>query len=420
MDLNLLLIALGGSLLVLDLLARVIKRLFLSTVLIALAIGVAIGPEGIAIVERGTFADDRHVMEKIAEVTLAIALTGTGLHVTPRDLSENLRRYASLLTVGMVGMWVAAGLGAWLLLDLPFWAGFLLGAVLTPTDPAVASTLVTGPLAEGNLSRRVRRTLQIEAGGNDGLALPFVLLAAYVLTRPAGAAVGDWALETVKQVGLAVTVGLAIGYVAGKTAELSFRASEAERTSLLGTGLALALLALGLVAALGGSGILAAFVAALVFSALLGEDHRAQIESAQETIVGFFILPAFVFFGTILPWDEWVALGLPGLAFVAWVLLVRRPPVIPLALAGSGTPRREVVFLSWFGPLGVAAIYYATYIERFDIPDAENIFAAATLAVCGSVLIHSITATPGVRAVAGRSPFRTLRDPLHPESETAP
>lgn len=420
MDLNLLLIALGGSLLVLNLLARVIKRLFLSTVLIALAIGVAIGPEGIAIVERGTFADDRHIMEKVAEITLAIALMGTGLHVTRRDLRENLRRYASLLTVGMVGMWVAAGLGAWLLLDLPFWAGFLLGAVLTPTDPAVASTLVTGPLAEGNLSRRVRRTLQIEAGANDGLALPFVLLAAYVLTRPAGAAVGDWALETVKQVGLAVAVGLAIGYVAGKLAELSFRTAEAERTSLLGTGLALALLALGLVAALGGSGILAAFIAGLTFSALLGEEHREQIEAAQETIVGFFILPAFVFFGTILPWDEWVALGLPGLAFVAWVLLVRRPPIVPLALAGSGTPRREVAFLSWFGPLGIAAIYYATYIERFDIPDGERIFAAATLAVCGSVLIHAVTATPGVRAVAGRSPFHTLRDPFHPESETAP
>ncbi|MDP8943162.1 MAG: cation:proton antiporter, partial [Actinomycetota bacterium] len=321
------LIVVGASLVVLGLLSRLIKRLFLSSVLLALLIGVAVGPEGLAIIAPTGTEQERRTMEELARVTLAIALMGAGLHVTRGDLRENARRCFSLLTLGMVGMWIVTGLGAWLLLDLPFWAGFLLGAILTPTDPVVASALVTGPLAEQNLPRGLRRTLQIESGANDGLALPFVLLAAFMLTMPHDEAVGEWALEAAKEVGLAVAIGLVLGYAAAKLTELSLRASEMEQPNLLGIGLALALLTLGLVHELGGSGILAVFVAALTFSGLLGEEVRERVEETQETVTKFFILPAFVFFGAILPWSDWVALGMPGLAFVAWVLLLRRPPV---------------------------------------------------------------------------------------------
>ncbi len=414
------LIIVGASLLVLGLLSRVIKRLFLSSVLLALLIGVAVGPEGLAIIDPAGTREERRAMEQLARLTLAIALMGAGLQINRADLRETARPCVSLLTVGMVGMWLVTGLGAWLLLDLPFWAGFLLGAVLTPTDPVVASTLVTGPLAEANLPRGLRRTLQIESGANDGLALPFVLLGALMLTMPDGEAVSEWALEVVKQVGLAVAAGFLLGYAAGKLAELSLRASDLEQPNLLGIGLALALLTLGLVYELGGSGILAVFVAALAFSAVLEEEVRERVGETQDTVTKFFILPAFVFFGAILPWSGWVALGVPGLAFVAWVLLLRRPPVVALSLGMGKRDRRSTAFLAWFGPLGVAAIYYATFIERYPIAESETIFAAASLAIFGSIVVHSITATPGVRLLARRSPLATLTDPLHPESETAP
>ncbi len=420
LDLNDLLVVVGTTVLVLGVLSRLIKRLMLSSVLLALLVGIVVGPQGLAVVELASQHESRKVMEELARVTLAIALMGTGLQITRADLRENLRRYASLLTVGMVGMWVLTGLGAWLILDLPFWAGFLLGAILTPTDPVVASALVTGPLASENLPRRLRRTLQIESGANDGLALPFVLLAAFMLTKPSGTALGDWVGEAAKQVGLAVVVGLAVGYAAGRLSEASVRARDLEEPNLLGVGLALALTTLGLVHLLGGSGILATFIAALTFSALLEERVRERVEEAQETVTKFLILPAFMLFGAVLPWSEWEALGLAGIAFAAWVLLLRRPPVVPVALAPTGADGRSIAFLGWFGPLGVAAIFYATYVERFAIPDGERIFAAATLAICASVVVHSLTATPGVRLFARRTPFATLRHPLDPESETAP
>lgn len=418
-DINSALVIVGAVLLILGLTSRLLKRLFLSSVLLALLAGVLLGPEGFGVIDPTNTTDARRALEELARVTLAIALMGAGLHVTRKDLRENRGRTLSLLTVGMVGMWLLTGLGAWLILDLPFWAALLLGAILTPTDPVVASTLVTGPLAESNIPRRVRRTLQLESGANDGLALPFVLLALYMLTMRDGEAFEEWAVEAAKQVGLGVVLGFVIGYGAGRLTELSMRASEVERPSLLGIGLALALLTLGLVHLLGGSGILAVFVAALTFSALLEEEVRSGVEEAQETITKFFVLPVFVLFGALLPWSDWASLGIPGLLLTGWVLLLRRPPVVPVALAKATTSRQETAFIAWFGPLGAAAIYYATFAEGFAIPEGKTIFAAATLAITGSVVVHSVTATPGVRLLARRSPFATLKRPLDAESETA-
>jgi sodium/hydrogen antiporter len=403
MSVDTVLIIAGGAMLAIGLISQLIKRIWLSEVLLALVLGVVLGPHVLDIVDPRAH-DERHVMEEVARVTLAIALMGTGLHLTRSDLLDNLRRSVSLLSGGMIGMWVLSGLGAWLLLDLPFWVGFLLGAILTPTDPVVAGALVTGPLAEHDLPRRLRRTLQIEAGANDGLALPFVLLAAYMATAAPETGLGDWAFQAAKHVGLAIVLGAAIGYVSSTAVEASLHHSETERPNVLGVGLAIALLTLGLVHLLGGSGILAVFVAALVFSLRLEDHVRREVESVQETITRFLILPAFILFGTILPLADWEGLGLAGVAFVAWILLLRRLPIVPVTLARSGTPRLGKLFLGWFGPLGIAAIYYATFVERYPFPEADTVFAAATLAVCASVLVHSLTATPAVRAYCRRSP----------------
>jgi len=413
-ELNTVLVVLGGSLLVMGLLSRLLKRLFLSTVLLAVLLGIGLGPSGLGVIDPTAVGDERRLMEQVARVTLAIALMGTGLQITRADLRENVRSWVSLLTGGMVGMWVLSGLGAWLLLDLPFWSGFLLGAILTPTDPVVATALVTGPLAEGNLPRWLRRTLQIESGANDGLALPFVLLGAYMATTRPGTTLGDWAVEAAKQVGLALLVGGAVGFLAARLVRMSLRDSEVEQANLLGVGIGVALLALGLVHVLGGSGILAVFVTALVFSALLEDDVREAVDQVEESISKYFVLPAFILFGAILPFAGWEQLGLSGIMFAAWILLLRRLPAVVPILTATRTPASATAFLGWFGPVGVAAIYYATFVERFAVPGGERLFAAATLAICASIVVHSVTATPGARLYARRSPFATLAIPCSP------
>ncbi len=185
--------------LTLALLSAIVRRLYLSAVLLALAVGVLLGPEGLAVIDPiGAEGDHRRLLEELARLTLAVSLMAAGLQVTREDLRVNLSRTAMLLSVGMVGMWVATGLGAWLLLDLGVWTALLLGAILTPTDPVVASAIVTGTMAEENLPRRVRRTLIVESGANDGLALPFVLLCALMLTESGSDALSQWVVDSLR------------------------------------------------------------------------------------------------------------------------------------------------------------------------------------------------------------------------------
>ncbi|MDP9069780.1 MAG: cation:proton antiporter [Actinomycetota bacterium] len=291
----------------------------------------------------------------------------------------------------------------------------LLGGVLTPTDPVVASALVTGRLAETNLPRWVRRTVQIESGANDGLAVVFVLVPALVLTGSAGGPL-SLAGEIGKEVGLAVALALPLGYLAGKGVNTANRWQAVEAAHVANLGVGLGLLALGSVHLLGGSGILASFVTALVFSLALEEKLATRLEHLQDTVEKLLIPPIFVLFGVVLPWSEWARLGWAGAAFALWVLFVRRPPVVPLAL-GRSIDHRSRAFLSWFGPLGAAAIYYSLFVERYDLAQFGTLFGAATLAVTASIVVHSVTATPGVRLYARRSALATLAHPLSADIE---
>lgn len=414
-------IVVGGLILALGLPSNIIKRLWLSVPLLALLTGVLLGPEVLAVLEPARLHDEHKVLEELARVTLAVSLVGMGLQMTRDDLRLVWRRTASLLSIGMLGMWLLTSVGAWLLLDLPLWVGLLLGAILTPTDPVVASALVTGRLAEANLPRWLRRSLQLEAGANDGLALVFVLVPALVLTLP-GDDVGTIAGEALGQVALALVAGAAIGAAAAKVVDLAEDHQATSGGFFLVSALALALLTLGAVHALGGSGILASFAAGLAFSLMLEERYAEQLEETQDGLQQLLIVPVFVLFGSMLPWAEWHALGWSGLAFALWALVVRRPAAgaLALAVAPVRTPRRGVAFLSWYGPIGVAAIYYTLFAERYGLEEYERIFAAGTLAIAASVVAFSLTATPGVRRYGGRRARTTLRHPLTEDIEEAP
>ncbi len=414
MDLDVVLIVVGAAVLVLGLMSQLLKRLFLSITLASLALGVVLGPEVLAILDPVAPGDAGQLLKELARVALAISLTAIGLQVTREDVKTNLARAGLLLTFGMAGMWLMTSLGAWLLLDLPLWVALLLGGILTPTDPVVASALVTGKLAESNLPRWLRRTVQLESGANDGLAVVFVLVPALVVSESAGPV--SLVTEIGKELGLALVVALPLGYLAGRGVNAANRWEAVEAAHVPHLGVGLGLVALGSAHSLGGSGVLASFVTGLVFSLVLEEELATRLEHLQDTVEKLLIPPTFMLFGVVLPWSEWARLGWAGAGFALWVLLVRRPPVVPLALASS-VDRRSRAFLSWFGPLGAAAIYYSLLVERYELPQYGTIFAAATLAVTASIVVHSVTATPGVRLYSRRSPLGTLADPLSHDVE---
>lgn len=419
MELNLILVVFSALLLSLGAFSSTIKKVWLSVPLLSLVAGVALGPRALDIVNLSDLGDPHKILEEVARITLAVSLMATGLQFTRNDLWSNRVRVGLLLTVVMAAMWIITGLLAWSMFDVSFWLALLIAAVLTPTDPVVAATLVTGLLAEENLPRWLRRSLQLESGANDGLAVVFVLLPAIVLSEPTNQ-LSIFALEAFRQVAIAVAGGAALGWLAGHTISFAVHRHEIDRGYLLSAGLALALLSLGAIHLLGGAGILASFVAGLVFSITFEGELSDELERVQDAVEKIVIVPVFTLFGTLLPWTEWARLGWLGVGFAVAVLLLRRPPVVWLTLARADTEARGRAFLGWFGPIGVAAIYYSLYVERYDLIGYQTLFGASTLAISASVIVHSITATPAVRAFAGRSLLATLFHPLRPGIEKSP
>ncbi len=336
-------------------------------------------------------------------MTLAIGLMGVALRLPEGTLRRRWRSLAVLLGLVLPLMWLAGGLLVYLVLGLPLWLALLVGAVVAPTDPVVASTIVTGRVAEEHLPADLRHTLSAESGANDGLAYPLVLLPLLVLERPMGEVLTHWLARTLLwEVGGAVVAGALLGHAAGRLLRWAETHQGVERTSHLAYTLALSLAVLGGAKLLGTDGILAVFVAGLAFDGVVSSRERREEENVQEAVNRFFTLPIFALLGLALPWADWLALGWRAPLLAGLVLLLRRLPALLALRPLLGEPRGlpAALFLGWFGPIGVAALYYASLAQRRV--GAEEAWVLGSLLICSSVVAHGLTATPLTRRYGRR------------------
>jgi sodium/hydrogen antiporter len=394
-QLNIALLIIGGAVLLLGLFSKVLKRWGLPDPLILLVLGVMLGPQGVGLLTPETWGDPMVNLEQAARLTLAVGLMGVALRIPKTYTRDRWREIIVLLLLGMPFMWLSSSLIAGLFLGLPAWAALLIGAIMAPTDPVVASSIVTGPIAEDKLPERLRHLLSAESGINDGFAYAFVLLPILMLTRPAGEAVQHWIFMVLPwDIVGAVLVGALIGYVAGRLLWLSEEKKAIEEPSILAFTTALALSTLAAVKLMGSDGILAVFVCGIAFDQAVSRDERAQEKRVVAGVDRFFILPVFVLLGLLIPWQEWLDLGWTGVLLALAVLFLRRLPLF-LALGGQLSDLRGVsdrTFAGWFGPIGVAALYYAAVASKRT--EVEEVWPVVSLVVCVSIAVHGLTSTP--------------------------
>ncbi len=402
--LNIALTVVGGLVLLIGLFSEPIKRSILSAPLIALALGVLLGPAVFGVLDPSRWGRQEIILEEAARLTLAIALMGVALRLPDGYPLNQWRAMAVMLGLVMPLMWLASGLLTFLILGLPFWVALLIGAVITPTDPVLASTIVQGETAQENLPGRLRNLLSGESGANDGLAYPLVFLPILLLEQPTvGEALGHWITYTLLwEVLAAVFMGALAGYGAGRILRWATQKGNIGQPSYLAYTLALALLVLGGAKLLGTDGILAVFAAGLAFSTAASIEEESQEEHVQEAVNRFFILPIFVLLGLALPWDKWVELGWGGLILIVAVLLLRRlPAVLALnPLVGQTRGLKDALFLGWFGPIGVAALYYASLAPREA--GVEEVWVVGSLVITASVIAHGMSAGPLTRLYGKR------------------
>lgn len=375
--------------------SRFLRNVPVTAPLVALVVGVAIGPEGldVAALEHGM-----SLLHGASEVGVAIALMAVALRYPWSTVVRHARPVGVMVTAGMVGMAAVVGVLAWWLLDVEPAVALLIGGVLAPTDPVLSSGVVTGDPATRTLPERVRAMLSVESGINDGLALPLVV-AGTVLVLDEG---GDrFLIEGLWSVALAVVVGAALGAGAGKVFRRLDEAHDIEDSAFFVFTIVLALAVLGGVNLLHGDGILAVYVAGLAHNRQVGPAIYDKEREVDEGINRMLVLPLFVLLGTLLPWDRWDELGTPLVAFVVGVLVLRRLPVVYALRPLLGLRWPDATFYGWFGPMGAAALYFATLAHE-EHAAAEVVWPVAALVVAASTVVHGVTGTPA-RALYGRT-----------------
>lgn len=395
MTVPLLFALIGGLAVVLGLVSRPLRNVPLSEPLVALALGVLIGPGVLGLVTLEPAAGEE-ALRVTAEVVVAIAVMAAALRVAPGDLRGDGVAVVVLLVGGMAGMAVLSTATAALTLGLTPAAAAVIGAVITPTDPVLAANVVEGEPAEQQLPARVRHLLTVESGANDGLAAPLV-----ALTAAGATALGEEAASVVGSLVISVGVGIVAGWVTGRLVVWSEQHRDLEQSAFLTLTLALTVAVLGAATLAGGVGALAVFVAGWTYRGQVDACDRVAEWQVQEAMNRYLILPVFVVLGLIAPWSGWAALGWGGAAFVAGGLLLRRLPVV-LSLA---RPLRlglaEAAFVGWFGPVGVAALLYLTE-QRAAGEIGDTVWAAGTLLVAASTVLHGVTAAAGRQWLARR------------------
>ena len=329
-------------------------------------------------------------VQLLAEATLTVVLFSDASRIDLRALRSSLGVPARLLGIGLPLTILAGFVAAVAVLgDLAWPEALVLAIVLAPTDAALGQAVVTSP----RLPVRVRQSLNVEAGLNDGICVPLFFIAIAVALAEEGALGNGHAVQLVaEKIGYGVLGGVVAGIAAAAVVVYAGGRRFVDETWLQIVPVAGALLAFGLAEGIRGSGFIAAFVGGAVFGGLRrrrGGDVSHLIEQTGAVLAAV----TFVVFGAVL-------LG-PALGDLTWQIglyavlsltIVRMLPVA-ISMLGTGARRPTVAFLGWFGPRGAASIVFALLVlEEHGLAHEQLILATAFVTVGLSVVAHGVTA----------------------------
>jgi sodium/hydrogen antiporter len=413
---------LGVLLVSVAMLASSVKRLPLSETMIYLAAGTALGPLGLHFL----FVDPRahsELIERAAEIAVIISLftTGLKLRVSLRDpqwwVPLCLASGSMVLTVAMITLVAILGLG------LPLGAAALLGAILAPTDPVLASGVQLENIRDRN---RLRFSLTAEAGLNDGTAFPFVMLGLGLCGLHDLGAWGWkwWTIDVIWAIFAGFGIGALCGTLVGQ-AVIYLRREHHEgigRDELLALGLIA--LSYGAALQLHGYGFLAVFAAGLTLRSVERQHTGKELPPEELAVEAAFKpdeiatdpekAPAHMA-GAVLTINEQIErivevalvlvvaaalsaqyLHFEAIWFIAILFLIIRPISVSLGLLGQKIPASERRLISWFGIRGIGSLYYLMFVINHGLPEepTSQLISITLTTIAVSIVVHGITVTP--------------------------
>jgi NhaP-type Na+/H+ or K+/H+ antiporter len=404
-------LVLGGLLVLGALLSGLARRSFLSLTALFALVGFGLGQGGAGVLH---FNARSPFVGELAVVALIVILFRDGLEVEGEMLQRQWRLPLRKLVLAMPITAAVVAVGTHLLTNLSWTECFLLGALLSPTDPVLSSSVVTNP----RVPRVIRHSLNLESGLNDGLALPAVLALAAALGSEAHFV---WWRFVLQNVGVGFATGLVMGAIAAALMPRGDRLVEGippYQKALYALGIAFATYGITELPP-HGNGLIAVYVAAITLG-IRRPDIRSYFQQQGEVVVEIVKVGIFVVFGSLLTLhglfgDGWAAIGV-----VAITLLLARPIGVFTALAGTATDIETRGFMSWFGPKGVSTMTFSLLVLSDRIAAGVRIFNLAALAVFCSIIAHGATDTAGAEWIARRSArAQEQAQELEPERELA-
>jgi NhaP-type Na+/H+ or K+/H+ antiporter len=421
---------LGLSLLLAIVLPQATRRIALSPPMVLVAVGMLIGLLPLADGTSLEPQDHRALITHVTEFTVLVALMGVGLAI---DRALDLRSWRSwrtwspvwrLLLVTMPLTILGTAVLGWWVAGLAPAVALLLGAVLSPTDPVLASDVQVGePLTDDveepddghEEDDDIRFSLTAEAGLNDGLAFPFVHLALLLLAGGFAAAdVGTWvAWYVLGKIAVGVAVGLGAGWLLGRQAfharRDTFRLAEQGEPLL---ALAALLASYGAAELVGGYGFLAVFVCAMRLRASeRGHSYQRAMHGVVDRLERLMTLLVLLVLGMAMTRGLLEHLDRRGVVVALALVLVVRPVTGYVAVAvlardereDGGLDRGERAAVAFFGVRGVGSLYYLGYATTHEhVPDEPWLWSTVAFAVIVSVLLHGVTATPAMARLDAR------------------
>jgi NhaP-type Na+/H+ or K+/H+ antiporter len=358
--------------------------------MVFLVIGLLVSLFDLELLEEGPKAG---FVKPLMEFTLLLVLFIDGSTIDLRSLKKDKALPIRLLGIGLPLTMV---LGA--LIAIPMFPEIkpliliLMAFILSPTDAALGQAVVTGE----QVPRRIRQTINVESGLNDGIGLPPILVCIALLSGSAGEGFDGnyWMGFVAKQFIFGPLIGGLIGWIGGKLVEMAFKKGMITTVYQMLASVAIAVLAFSGAEYLGGNGFIAAYVAGMLLGTkneLLRERMKEFGEAGSQIMILFiFLLVGMILVPLSYSWWDWRAF-----VYAILSLTVIRMVPVAISLIRSGLDQKTVWFIGWFGPRGIASVLYMLMaIIQLGTEGYERMVSVITLTVLLSIFLHGISAVP--------------------------
>ncbi|KAE8348228.1 alkali metal cation/H+ antiporter Nha1 C terminus-domain-containing protein [Aspergillus coremiiformis] len=371
------------------------EKLYIGEATVATLCGIIFGPHAANLFDPSQWGNVDKITLECSRIVLVVQCFAVGVELPKSYMNRHWKSVFLLLVPVMAWGWLITSLFIWWMVPPLNWLESLVcAACVTATDPVLASSVV----GKGKFARRVpkhlRDLLSAESGCNDGMAFPFIYLSFYILRyRPdAGKVSLNWFCVTILyECIFGAFYGFIIGYAARHAIKFAERKQLIDRESFLVFYFVLAVFCAGSGSLLGLDDLLVGFSAGVGFSNDGWFTEKTEESHVSNVIDLLLNLAYFVYFGSIIPWEDYNA---PDLGLVPWRLVViailviffRRIPIMLILkpIIPDVKTWREALFAGHFGPIGVGAIFAAILARAELETDSAQPLAEAELPKQGS------------------------------------